>query len=431
MSDAIDRAEQATSGLLKAEVTLSVRVREAVRYGLCGRKPMSADLLWGVLKASPSVASVFLSNGFDLARLRGTDALIELAVKDREYTLESAIRFAFSTPSCLKFERSGREPGLTEAGQAAAKRGVVTELDIVSSLVEIATFDHHSAASTALIRTYERQDEFAEERGYSPLETTQDWRYYSWDLAEYLAGRLKTVPLIDPYHSEQQFAFYWDGKQIRLVPFGAFGLCKSTQLDRDAAGASVMRPNLSHDSALFPPEAIEELEYLINSDARESVFQEFFERRPEFLLGMEYKRLHPQLILQIDSSTSMIPDFFLERFDTSFVDILDLKRPVAQLAKYPTHRQGLTAAFHEAADQLRQYRNWFEDSRNRRVFREQYGGLECYKPRVIVIMGRNKDFYSEQDRIALEAELPRHLTLRTYDDVLAMAQRYREFKCQP
>jgi len=418
MQDIVHRTEKAVTDFFGTKIALSVKARETVLHGLCAKKPISPDLLWGVLKASPSVAAIFLSNGFDLTDLRGPDDFISLRAQDREYNPEKAILAALSS---VRGE-------LTEASKAAAERGVVTELDIVNSLVENAASHHRSFINIVLTNIFTRQDEFDPDYENNQIWPLGDWRRYQLRLVKHLEAKLKAIPLIDPHHSEQQFVFYYDGKQIRLLPFGAFGIYTIAGPERDDAGAFLARSNLSHGSELFAAEALDELEYLINSDARESAFQEFFERRPEFLLGMEYRRHHSQLVLQIDTNSSMIPDFFLEKYDRNFVDILDLKRPVARLAKYPTHRQGLRAAFHEAADQLRQYRNWFDDPRNRELFREKYPELDCYKPRVIVVMGRNKDFYSEQDRIMLEDDLPRHLTLRTYDDVLGMAKRYKQFK---
>lgn len=78
----------------------------------------------------------------------------------------------------------------------------------------------------------------------------------------------------------------------------------------------------------------------------------------------------------------------------------------------------------EGVAQLTHYRNWFESRANRDLFRAQYG-LRVYRPRVVLIIGRRQDYYSDLERIRTEAMLPEWMALRTYGDVIDSARAYK------
>lgn len=152
----------------------------------------------------------------------------------------------------------------------------------------------------------------------------------------------------------------------------------------------VVRGNVLEPLEYFSPDAIAFLEELVNAGASEKDFQTFFEQHPEFLLapgGGQYCRLHPQLVLDEESGSSLIPDFFLEKVNSYFCDICDLKRPTEALAKHQRHRPRFRDTVFEAVAQLERYRNWFEDRVPREEFKRRYG-LDAYRPKVVLIIGR-------------------------------------------
>jgi len=96
-------------------------------------------------------------------------------------------------------------------------------------------------------------------------------------------------------------------------------------------------------------------------------------------------------------------------------DLLELKLPSAPVFVLKKRRMRFSAAVFEACAQLREYSAFFDEERNRRVVQERYGIL-AYRPKMIVIIGRQ----GSVDPIAvrrIEQDLP-NLYLRTYDDVI-------------
>lgn len=78
----------------------------------------------------------------------------------------------------------------------------------------------------------------------------------------------------------------------------------------------------------------------------------------------------------------------------------------------------------EVIAQLATYRDWFEDKANREAFHRRYG-LKAYRPRVVAVIGRTESFDDEIQRIRLEDQLPRWVTIATYDDVVARAKHWK------
>lgn len=235
------------------------------------------------------------------------------------------------------------------------------------------------------------------------------------------------LTLLDSSYSDQQFIIYHDGQKYRISPFGAFGGYQLQKSPLPDGSLWIARGNIIQPPTRFSLDAIMWLEKLINSDAKEKEFQDFFESNPEFLLVLgDYKRAHAQLILHEDIEGSLIPDFFLEKINSNFCDICDLKRPTAELVRRQRHRRRFRDTVMEAVAQLENYRDWFEDRERREFFHRMYG-LNAYRPRVVVIIGRQRSYNDEVERIRLESNLPAWVRLKTYDDVLSRALHWREF----
>jgi hypothetical protein len=174
----------------------------------------------------------------------------------------------------------------------------------------------------------------------------------------------------------------------------------------------------------FGTDALRELESLINSSASEPDFQRFFETHPEFLVALgPYATAHPQLILRREDGSKLIPDIFLERLDTDFCDVLDLKRATVDLVRRQRNRGRFRSTVMEGVAQLEEYRDFFERPTNREVFRSRYA-VDAYRPRVVIVIGRRRSFYDDVERIRLETALPAWVVLKSYDDVYAEAERW-------
>ncbi len=166
--------------------------------------------------------------------------------------------------------------------------------------------------------------------------------------------------------------------------------------------------------------AVEELEALINDrQVRESDLHDFFERHPNFILTDDYREAHSKVVLESDEGP-LIPDFLLEPVTSNpLCDLLELKLPDVRIDVTKPRRVRFSAAVAEACAQLRTYRDFFEETRNRERFQDQYH-LQAFRPRMIVVIGRR----GQVDPIELrriEGDLP-GFQIRTYDDILERAK---------
>jgi cold shock CspA family protein len=174
--------------------------------------------------------------------------------------------------------------------------------------------------------------------------------------------------------------------------------------------------------------AIEEFENLLNqAKVPEKVFQDFFERHPEFLLTEEHYAAHPHVVLEGDRHKGrLIPDFILEPLKQGALsDILEVKLPSAPLYVQKANRARFSSAVFEACAQLREYSAFFDRSENRERIALAYNGLQLYRPNLFLIIGRTSGICPVVERrIQSDIGLPLHL--RTYDDVmLRMRERVR------
>lgn len=213
----------------------------------------------------------------------------------------------------------------------------------------------------------------------------------------------------------------------RLVGLGLFGdklkLVTLTEdgrynfLDQAQKYHNILYPSFFKEAALEI--AIEEFEDLINSSlASESDYQKFFERNPDFILNENYKKAHPHIILEQDDNRKLIPDFVLEPVrQGAFCDLLELKLPTPNIYVMKENRERYSAAVSGAAAQLRNYSQYFNDRYNREKFEAVYPHLKLYRPKLFLIIGRQKD---ENPMIMrdVEADFP-HITISNYDDLLA------------
>lgn len=230
----------------------------------------------------------------------------------------------------------------------------------------------------------------------------------------------------DPSLGEHQLVLWWDGNGYRIRPFGAAGAFRLERPYIDDGSIWIGRGNSLEPSRVFSGDALAALELLINGNAPERSFQEFFEEHPEFILVLgQYSQIHPQLILHEDEGTQLIPDFFLERVNSDFCDICDLKRADAEIVRHQRNRNRFRDAVMEGVSQLTRYRDFFDEASNREAFRDRYG-LEAFRPRVVLIIGRRSSFLDDMQRTRVESGIPSWVSLTTYDDVLSSARNWRQ-----
>lgn len=247
-----------------------------------------------------------------------------------------------------------------------------------------------------------------------------------------ISESLNSIRTIDPSHDLFQYALWLDSKgKLRVRPFGVGSLGNLTPSYIKSGSGFVFREGIFHpagfNSSIPGYDTISIFESMINSNScSEQEFQCFFKKNPEFLLGLDYKQVHPQLVLYNDESDDLIPDFMLEPMSSSFCDLIELKLPYVELVR--RLRQGSRIRFrafiNEAIAQLVQYRRYFDSISNRKLFHERYG-LDAFYPKMVLVVGRRHHFRDDAERQELTSLLPKDLSIWTYDDLLIRAKTYK------
>ncbi len=233
------------------------------------------------------------------------------------------------------------------------------------------------------------------------------------------------MPLLERLDSTQDIGFLDFGqllilpmgKTLRVLPLDDYGLhC----MDACVTERERWRLSFIDTSQFLTPEDTDELEWLINKrNVQELELQRFFESHPAFLWGSDYVAALPHVALSLPESKSLVPDFFLKRADTHLWDILDVKLPSATPVTGPPHRRQFSKTLKDAIAQLREYRDYFDDSENRRTFERQFG-MRAYKPRTSVLIGRASHFTDVYERRKIELDAP--CNILTYDDILRVVR---------
>lgn len=185
------------------------------------------------------------------------------------------------------------------------------------------------------------------------------------------------------------------------------------------------RALLTHlgDIGLFSQNEIGELEELINSpSAIEADFQDFFERHPHFLRKWDHRDVFPHVYLSRQEDGPLIPDFILTNAEAQDAAIVDLKlaNSKKKLVRRQSNRERFADAVMEARAQLLEYRDWFDIPANRQHLRRKVG-MEVYRPRLMVVIGRASEFRDEIERQKLRARAS-DIEVATYDDILRYAK---------
>lgn len=217
-----------------------------------------------------------------------------------------------------------------------------------------------------------------------------------------------------------EFVIQVDGDRLTCVPYHAGAL-----FDIEAPGQRellVGRPAIvaRQAGAVLRTEA-DAFEELINrSRVKELEIQKFLDSHPSFLRGLGYQNVYSQVVLAREDGSSLRPDYILEPVAGDWCDVVDIKLPYVRTTVGRSDRRALAAAVHEAAAQLREYRAYFEDPKHRRHVLERYG-LRVYRPRMIVIIGRDVTELSDAElRRAMTAY--EDLTIVTFDKLARVAQ---------
>lgn len=166
-------------------------------------------------------------------------------------------------------------------------------------------------------------------------------------------------------------------------------------------------------------QALKEFEELINSSAtREAEIQAFLQAHPEFLVSSAAAgtEVFPQVYLEEPDGRVLVPDFLVKRGESPQWVLIELKRPQAKLVTGPSGRRRLTAQVAEAIAQLQYYRDYFESPSNRDTIKRKYG-IEVFRPRMVVVVGRDYGDLSSAEIIQIKTRYP-EIDILTYEELL-------------
>ena len=118
----------------------------------------------------------------------------------------------------------------------------------------------------------------------------------------------------------------------------------------------------------------------------------------------------------------MKPDFFLQPLGSQYADILELKLPTRKLIVGIRDRLHFSSSVNKAVAQVREYRDYFEDSKRRRLVADKYG-LTAYRPSVAVIIGRTPEYLGEEKLRQILESTPGYTKIITYDQLFSRMRR--------
>ena len=267
--------------------------------------------------------------------------------------------------------------------------------------------------------------------GYNAFYTVSAPDEVNWqDAHQRLAERI--VNSWERSRSEVDSPIMFEGHESILISVGSQHEPKFTVLW--GPGSSLLRPggiSTAHELGVFfqvphlprtwtePIEAFRSL--LRNSEVREVDIQQFLERHPFFLTGVDYKRAVPQVHLEVHDARGLIPDFMLVPFDSDFADIVQLKHPNRNLLADNENHPRFSAAVTAGLAQLRDYESYFDEEANRQRLRDKFG-FTAFKPKLSLIIGQASAVPSTFIFRKVCADSAR-VTIYTYDQIIARAER--------
>ena len=216
-----------------------------------------------------------------------------------------------------------------------------------------------------------------------------------------------------------EVGLFFDGRRFSAAAYHAnatFGVEVGSELVQVRPGSLFLPRSNEFRSA------IRELEFLLNFGTNEAQLEDLLKRHPLFLRGLNYRSVYHQVVLPRSDGKSLRPDIIAEPFDSDWADIVELKRADSPVLVGKNDRRALASAITSAPAQLREYSNWFDDRRAAENVERKYG-FKCYKPRLMVIIGRDPtSFTTDEARRAMTAHSG--LEVVTYDGLLRAARNH-------
>ena len=210
-------------------------------------------------------------------------------------------------------------------------------------------------------------------------------------------------------------------KKIRIMPFDDYG---SKQYELKNGIYQKTNYGFYNPNPIWNESIIETLEYYIERNELENVFQYFFDLYPSFILDDLHVKAVPHPILSNEKGRTLKPDFVVQKINSNNLDIIELKRPIKNLAIGSDTRPSFCSELKKGIAQLKEYREWFRDSQNRQRFYDKYK-LDGFEPTLTLIIGRSSGFRNEEVRRRVSEGDNKSVNILTYDDIVTIAKQRR------
>lgn len=173
--------------------------------------------------------------------------------------------------------------------------------------------------------------------------------------------------------------------------------------------------------------AIDEFNYLLESDQVEPRWQSWFEEN-SWILGSDFVKVLDERAID----TKNITDFLMQSYD-GFLDVVEIKRPEGGLQFWASCLDHGNWVPHtdlvKAITQANIYIHEVEREANDLKFYERVG-VKAIKPRCTLIFGRSNDWNKgQQEAFRILNSSYHNLTIMTYDHVLDRAKRILGRNC--
>lgn len=173
--------------------------------------------------------------------------------------------------------------------------------------------------------------------------------------------------------------------------------------------------------------ALGELSLIIDTDADENTFQQWFERNEIVFRCLGYKRVipHPCLDLEVKQNDTYIPDFMAVN-SSGIWEIIEIKPAKALIIKDSERRHTLRNSTESYLSQCAEYSNLFMDREYLKRFNSRYQA-DCHKtPDVTLIIGRSEGLDKRQLQGILAHRSMPHIAIKTFDDVRESVYQFAE-----
>lgn len=214
------------------------------------------------------------------------------------------------------------------------------------------------------------------------------------------------------------FVFGLNNKDILIHPFHSHSLY---EIDNKSQILITKPGILAKRTNLILRKYFDEFQFLLNQKGlKETDIQKYIEKHPEFFRMLGYKEIYPQIVLEKEDGSSLIPDFILQPVGDEWCDLLELKLPSKKIAVGTGDRIRFSKEVTELVAQMREYSAFFENPKFQRQIKDKYK-LNCYKPKMIGMIGQKPQINDEQQFRRLMTTYA-DLKIMTFDELLKIAQ---------